>query len=400
MRQKITSTLRVLAILIPTSPAMAIEAAPLVTNVAASNLFSNGPIAVTPLILDGTNITQRFRFRNGPSGGSSFVIAISNGENGFNGIPGNLDNPNPTGVGAAIDIVNGGDGTMGNRLTNGNTFRFSVWVQQDPTNPVTTEPSVEPQLKFEIWKEAQSLNADNTSGRQPFQSFGDRLWDTAINAPDAFYDGFNQSKASNIDINNNGSILNGDEVTVSIGPATTFEEWVLVETYLVIDDDPDDSGFGWDIGAVGYDVSYIEEIRATFFVGDFTGTSPSWPANGGAFLVDNALLEIFPDEATMLATPNPNPNPAAPPTAPGDFDEDGDVDGRDFLIWQRGGTTPALGPGLLDDWQTHYGNGTMTATIMAYGQSVLATVPEPTSAVLVMMAGLALVGIRRPQKLV
>jgi T5SS/PEP-CTERM-associated repeat protein len=46
----------------------------------------------------------------------------------------------------------------------------------------------------------------------------------------------------------------------------------------------------------------------------------------------------------------------------GDFDNDGDVDGRDFLAWQR---NPELGN--LEDWQNAYGNNLLSAT----------AVPEP-----------------------
>jgi fibronectin-binding autotransporter adhesin len=49
----------------------------------------------------------------------------------------------------------------------------------------------------------------------------------------------------------------------------------------------------------------------------------------------------------------------------GDFDSDGDVDGRDFLVWQR---NPAVGD--LADWQANYGmTGPLTASSTA--------VPEP-----------------------
>jgi hypothetical protein len=67
---------------------------------------------------------------------------------------------------------------------------------------------------------------------------------------------------------------------------------------------------------------------------------------------------------------------------PGDFDTDGDVDGRDFLIWQRNTSV-----GNLGDWQTNYGtNGPLSAAT---------AVPEPASA-LVALAGLALLStIRR-----
>jgi hypothetical protein len=47
--------------------------------------------------------------------------------------------------------------------------------------------------------------------------------------------------------------------------------------------------------------------------------------------------------------------PIAPPGIPGDFDEDGDVDGRDFLAWQRGQSATPLSAGDLTDWQDHYG---------------------------------------------
>ncbi|TWU28684.1 PEP-CTERM sorting domain-containing protein [Bythopirellula polymerisocia] len=59
---------------------------------------------------------------------------------------------------------------------------------------------------------------------------------------------------------------------------------------------------------------------------------------------------------------------------PGDFDGDGDVDGRDFLVWQRGGTTPPLSSTLLGQWQANYGVGLSAVTT---------AVPEPTSLVLV-----------------
>src|SRR5690606_34653882 len=40
----------------------------------------------------------------------------------------------------------------------------------------------------------------------------------------------------------------------------------------------------------------------------------------------------------------------------GDFDGDGDVDGRDFLLWQR---NPSVG--TLSDWQTNFGVTSLNA---------------------------------------
>jgi hypothetical protein len=42
--------------------------------------------------------------------------------------------------------------------------------------------------------------------------------------------------------------------------------------------------------------------------------------------------------------------------SPGDFDQDGDVDGRDFMLWQR---NPSVGN--LSDWKQNYGTETLSA---------------------------------------
>jgi T5SS/PEP-CTERM-associated repeat protein len=66
----------------------------------------------------------------------------------------------------------------------------------------------------------------------------------------------------------------------------------------------------------------------------------------------------------------------------GDFDGDGDVDGRDLIVWQR---NPSLGN--LSDWQSNYGQpGAITANVSA--------VPEPASAML-LLAGVLAMALRR-----
>lgn len=40
----------------------------------------------------------------------------------------------------------------------------------------------------------------------------------------------------------------------------------------------------------------------------------------------------------------------------GDFDGDGDVDGRDFLVWQRGGSPTPFSASDLAMWRANYGS--------------------------------------------
>jgi hypothetical protein len=71
---------------------------------------------------------------------------------------------------------------------------------------------------------------------------------------------------------------------------------------------------------------------------------------------------------------------------PGDFDGDGDVDGTDFLIWQR---NPSVG--VLSDWQANYGHITSVS-------STSVAVPEPIGLLLlveVVALGCVSVGDRR-----
>jgi hypothetical protein len=61
----------------------------------------------------------------------------------------------------------------------------------------------------------------------------------------------------------------------------------------------------------------------------------------------------------------------------GDFDGDGDVDGRDFLAWQRGESPTAFSPADLLEWQTAYNGGALSG---------LNAVPEPGSLLILALA--------------
>lgn len=70
-------------------------------------------------------------------------------------------------------------------------------------------------------------------------------------------------------------------------------------------------------------------------------------------------------------------------TQAGDFDGDGDVDGRDFLQWQRGGSPNPLSSGDLTSWQNNYGAGN---NLVANSTAV----PEPGSILMTAVGGMCL----------
>ena len=112
------------------------------------------------------------------------------------------------------------------------------------------------------------------------------------------------------------------------------------------------------------------------FVAAYRDEQASW-GTGGELQVDNIVV------TGMTNFPGS-------PGTPGDFDGDDDVDGRDFLAWQRGASpngTPG-GPVSAADltvWQGAYNGGALSAV----------TVPEPASAWLVLCGGSFLWGSRR-----
>lgn len=73
--------------------------------------------------------------------------------------------------------------------------------------------------------------------------------------------------------------------------------------------------------------------------------------------------------------------------ATGDFDGDGDVDGRDFLAWQRGQSPNPYSSTDLALWQQTYSD----SQLAALGTSV----PEPMSACLILVAGFSAMITRR-----
>ncbi|MDZ4657996.1 MAG: PEP-CTERM sorting domain-containing protein [Bythopirellula sp.] len=100
-----------------------------------------------------------------------------------------------------------------------------------------------------------------------------------------------------------------------------------------------------------------------------SATQPTWVPND-AGLVDHLFL-LF----GLVESIDPDffADRVFPGLRAGDFDYDGDVDGRDFLVWQRGDSPTAFSASDLADWQTNYGAPPLTAATTA--------VPEPATGI-------------------
>ena len=127
-----------------------------------------------------------------------------------------------------------------------------------------------------------------------------------------------------------------------------------------------------------------------------TATDANWASGfaGLAFAEDDPGTAAIYRYAAAQDTPFVDANPSN-----GDFDGDGDVDGKDFLTWQRGlGLTgqPDATTGDADDdgdvdaadlasWKLHFGPG----------PTPVSAVPEPASLGLLLAGGMALAAVRR-----
>ncbi len=84
-----------------------------------------------------------------------------------------------------------------------------------------------------------------------------------------------------------------------------------------------------------------------------------------------------------------------PTGPPGDFDDDGDVDGFDFLAWQRGESPNSGSADDLTDWETNFGTSVGSLSGFAAG---VGAIPEPSTTVLLSLALVGLAAGRRRQR--
>ena len=130
----------------------------------------------------------------------------------------------------------------------------------------------------------------------------------------------------------------------------------------------------------------FEVLRVVNNIGgsyDNVGSGQRLPTSdgSGSFLVHYGAGSPFNPDKIILSS--------FLPALPGDFDFDGDVDGNDLLVWQRGGSPSPNSPADLAAWRGNFGFHAQTASGAA--------VPEPSSAWLAIVA-LSLAGPSRSSR--
>lgn len=101
---------------------------------------------------------------------------------------------------------------------------------------------------------------------------------------------------------------------------------------------------------------------------DFFGPD-GWPTEASSIYFGGDDSSLFSDFSVVVS---------ATPGLDGDFNDDGNVDGRDFLAWQRGESPNELSSGDLTLWRDNYGTS---------GLAAVTSVPEPAS--LLLLLGIA-----------
>ena len=243
----------------------------------------------------------------------------------------------------------GGNG-LGKSLANGDVIRFSFWMSTDANDPLLNEGAWTDSIKLEFAK------AGATPG-----STGGTVLDTGSDVGGALSFDFT---AGNCDINSGEASCSSHS-----SPEVTSTGWTQFSMQYEIDD--------FDFSDATATIDDVVEIRPVMFIGDYT----TGEDQKGTLYFDKLVVEIFDDVAAANSTSIDNPNPGGfVPVAglAGDFDGDTDIDGADFLKWQRDGLSAAD----LTAWQVGYGTGSLSATVGA--------VPEPSTALLTLLAAGAL----------
>ncbi len=132
------------------------------------------------------------------------------------------------------------------------------------------------------------------------------------------------------------------------------------------------SGVLWEPGQwynLRMDLDFTAKTYDVFINGSKANTSPITFYHPAATSAQRFFVSRGTNQAGVILDDISVTPWVEPPPLAGDFDDNGIVDGADFLLWQQDTNI-----GSLDDWKTNFGMSSSTAAIGA--------VPEPTGATL------------------
>lgn len=269
--------------------------------------------------------------------------------------------------------------------TDGTAFDFATSTQllnidNEPTNRNTGPTTYDVDLSGIDFQGVSSVafrffqTADSTGGMEfgNISLFGSNVDTSALSLE------VDRSTGEITVLNTGSSNVSFDYYEIrSDSDSLNFSNWNSLDDQ---ESEPDPFNSGWD-EAGGSSDSILSEVRG-IGEGDETVTAGIGELSlGNAFDIGGSEdLTFFYslDNGTLLA--GEVDYIGASTGTPGDFDNDNDVDGADFLAWQRGEAPGGATPANLADWQSNYGtNSTVVAS---------SAVPEPTTFTLILSAGL------------
>ena len=218
-------------------------------------------------------------------------------------------------------------------------------------------------------------------------------WDVAVNEGSIYWTDSDTSQVLRGSINGSGTATllfasDPDRVNLGLAIDESHVYWADIENVDLMGRILRGNVDGTGMSAVLFDQND--------YPGSPTNNVPIGVAVEGANLywTDNVTRQILQGTANGSGTPSvlfdisdypgspteisPSFLVVVPANLNADFDGDGDVDGADFLKWQRGGSPNPLSSQDLVLWQSQYGTSPLLSTIVA--------VPEPTTVIALLMA--------------
>lgn len=170
-----------------------------------------------------------------------------------------------------------------------------------------------------------------------------------------------------------------DDITASSAPGSLISDGETATTIDISWDLATDGESGIDYYVIYRDGVEIDTTTDLFFADSSLLENTSYSYRISA--VNGEIVESAFSSALSISTLSA--------VFSGDFNNDGVVDGNDFLFWQRGESPNSGSPSDLLDWENNFG------TTGAAANAATAAVPEPSTALLLALGFVGMITSRR-----